>query len=308
MKAIPTIDAHHHIWRLKDLTWLSGPQVPRIFGPYEAIRRDYPIEEFRADTSGCDIVKSVYVQTNWPAGQRLRRSRSGCSRSATRPGWPHANVAYADLADPGLRGALIERLAQLQGDARDSPADPLAPKPAIPLRATPRSHKRSRSWRGWPEASRGAQSAVRDPGCSPVRMGPVARALRACLSRYDVRAGARRHAGRHDRGRLEVVAGRHAGAGGRAEHERQAVGTWNLRSRLPCRRDGTDHSSETVDMFGAGRCIYGNNFPIEKLWTDYRTFYRTFRELRSIDLSARPTSARSCTTPRRGFYRFDLRL
>ena len=31
-------------------------------------------------------------------------------------------------------------------------------------------------------------------------------------------------------------------------------------------------------MFGAKRCIYGSNFPIEKLWTDYRTLYRTFRE------------------------------
>ena len=68
LKNIPTIDGHHHIWRLKDLTWLSGPQVPRIFGPYEAICRDYPIEEFRADTAGCNVVKSVYVQTNWPIG------------------------------------------------------------------------------------------------------------------------------------------------------------------------------------------------------------------------------------------------
>jgi predicted TIM-barrel fold metal-dependent hydrolase len=32
LKVIPTIDAQHHIWRLKDLAWLSGPQVPRIFG------------------------------------------------------------------------------------------------------------------------------------------------------------------------------------------------------------------------------------------------------------------------------------
>ena len=52
LEPIPTIDAHHHIWRLKDLAWLSGPQVPRIFGPYEAIRRDYPIEEYRADIDG----------------------------------------------------------------------------------------------------------------------------------------------------------------------------------------------------------------------------------------------------------------
>jgi predicted TIM-barrel fold metal-dependent hydrolase len=34
---------------------------------------------------------------------------------------------------------------------------------------------------------------------------------------------------------------------------------------------------ETVDIFGADRCLYGSNFPIEKLWTDYRTLYRTFR-------------------------------
>src|SRR5690606_32899544 len=40
------IDAHHHIWRQADLPWLAGPMVPRIFGPYEPIRRDYGIEEY----------------------------------------------------------------------------------------------------------------------------------------------------------------------------------------------------------------------------------------------------------------------
>ena len=35
--------------------------------------------------------------------------------------------------------------------------------------------------------------------------------------------------------------------------------------------------SETVAMFGADRCLYGSNFPIEKLWTDYETLHRTFR-------------------------------
>ena len=46
------IDAHFHIWRQKDQPWLVGPMVPRIFGPYEPIRRDYPIEEFLADQQG----------------------------------------------------------------------------------------------------------------------------------------------------------------------------------------------------------------------------------------------------------------
>ena len=33
----------------------------------------------------------------------------------------------------------------------------------------------------------------------------------------------------------------------------------------------------TVALFGADRCFFGSNFPIEKLWTDYGTLYRTFR-------------------------------
>ena len=26
---------------------------------------------------------------------------------------------------------------------------------------------------------------------------------------------------------------------------------------------------QTVELFGAGRCLFGSNFPIEKLWTGY---------------------------------------
>ena len=57
----PIVDAHHHIWRRADQPWLSGPTVPRIFGAYDAIKRDYPVEEFLADLAGTGVVKSVYV-------------------------------------------------------------------------------------------------------------------------------------------------------------------------------------------------------------------------------------------------------
>jgi hypothetical protein len=60
------VDAHHHIWRQADMPWLSGPMLPRIFGPYAAIRRDYLIDEFLEDLAGTGVVKSVYVQANWP--------------------------------------------------------------------------------------------------------------------------------------------------------------------------------------------------------------------------------------------------
>jgi predicted TIM-barrel fold metal-dependent hydrolase len=33
----------------------------------------------------------------------------------------------------------------------------------------------------------------------------------------------------------------------------------------------TDVLSQTVAIFGAERCLFGSNFPIEKLWTSYRS-------------------------------------
>lgn len=62
------IDAHHHIWRLDRLPWLAGDPVPRIFGPHERLRRDYPIEEYAADAHAAGVIGSVYVQANVAPG------------------------------------------------------------------------------------------------------------------------------------------------------------------------------------------------------------------------------------------------
>ena len=34
---------------------------------------------------------------------------------------------------------------------------------------------------------------------------------------------------------------------------------------------------ETVEIFGAERCLFGSNFPIEKLWTDYDALIDAYR-------------------------------
>ena len=34
---------------------------------------------------------------------------------------------------------------------------------------------------------------------------------------------------------------------------------------------------QVVDVFGPGRCMFGSNFPIEKLWTTYGTLVEVFR-------------------------------
>ena len=107
---IGIVDAHHHIWRQADLAWLSGPMQPRIFGPYEPIRRDYPIREYLDDLAGSGVLRSVYVQTNWP-NDRFEDEAAWVQQTANEHGWPHALVAYADFGVDDVRPQL-DRLAR----------------------------------------------------------------------------------------------------------------------------------------------------------------------------------------------------
>ena len=104
------VDAHHHIWRQADLPWLSGPMQPRIFGPYEPIRRDYPIQEYLDDLAGSGVTRSVYVQTNW-ANDRFEDETAWVQQTAKDHGWPHAIVSYADFGVDDVRPQL-DRLAR----------------------------------------------------------------------------------------------------------------------------------------------------------------------------------------------------
>jgi len=36
--------------------------------------------------------------------------------------------------------------------------------------------------------------------------------------------------------------------------------------------------TDSVMMFGAKRCLFGSNFPIEKLWTSYRDLTQAYRD------------------------------
>src|SRR6187551_627125 len=78
----PVIDTHHHIWLRKDVAWLADPPIPRMFGDYFGIRRDYPVEEFINDVKPQGVTKSVHVTAMWGPARRSKR-RGGCSRWRT---------------------------------------------------------------------------------------------------------------------------------------------------------------------------------------------------------------------------------
>jgi predicted TIM-barrel fold metal-dependent hydrolase len=265
------IDSHFHVWRQADLPWLSGPMQPRIFGPYEPIRRDYPMSEYLADVAGQGVEKSVYVQANW-APDAAEAEAEWIERVALETGWPHAIVAYADMTVPDARPALRPP-RPLPARARHPPAASLARKRPIPLRPRPDlaadptvqknvSHLADYGWTFDLQVFAGQMESA----CALVDACPG----------VDLRASACRHAGRSFGSRSRNLAPGDGRPRRPAQRLCQAFGLRNLR---PPQRRGTDRWlwSETVALFGADRCLWGSNFPIEKLWTDYASLLDAHR-------------------------------
>jgi predicted TIM-barrel fold metal-dependent hydrolase len=268
---ISVIDAHHHIWRRDDLPWLKGPMVPRIFGPYEPIRRDYPIEEYLADIAGSGVEKSVYVQANW-APDRAADEVAWVQNVADESGWPHAIVGYADLMAKDARPALdrlkkylLIRGIRMQLHWHENEQYRFAKRPDLFDDATFRSNL----------------SALADYGFSfdlQVFAGQMEGAARLAMA-FPQTTFILQHAGM-----LEDLseAGRSAWRAGMTK----LAACQNVVSKLSglgtfIHRNDPAHiawiTKETVALFGADRCLFGSNFPIEKLWTDYRSLIDAHR-------------------------------
>jgi predicted TIM-barrel fold metal-dependent hydrolase len=259
------VDAHHHIWLLKDLLWLQGPMVPRIFGPYDALRRDYPVDAFLADLAGHGVGASVYVQVNW-APDRALGEVAWVQSVADESGWPHAIVGYADLASPNL-SALLEaqmRHKRLRGIRQqvhwhEKPQYRFASRPD--LVADP-------AWRaGFAQlAPRGLLFELQVFAPQMTVAAELARAFPATtivLEHAGMLEDTSAEGWRAWRTGMRLLA-----ACPNMNVKLSGLGTFVHRADID---DVRPIVRETVDMFGPDRCLWGSNFPIESLWTDYAT-------------------------------------
>lgn len=264
------VDAHHHIWRQADLAWLSGPMQPRIFGPYEPIRRDYPIDEFLADIAGSGVEKSVYVQANWPS-HRFEDEVAWVQSVADAHGWPHAIVGYCDMTVPDARPQLdrlrkypLMRGIRQQLHWHENPAYRFAPRPDLASDPNVRRNIVHLADYGWSFELQVFAG----------QMDGAASLAAACPSVSFVL----QHAGM-----LEDLsdAGRAAWRGGMQRLARQP----NVVTKLSAfgtflHRNDHEHIAwlihQAIAIFGVQRCLFGSNFPIEKLWTTYRELLDAF--------------------------------
>ena len=276
------VDGHHHIWRQADLPWLQGPMVPRIFGPYEPIRRDYPIEEYLADIAGSGVEKSVYVQTNWAKAAAVDEV-AWVQATADAHGWPHAIVGYADLLDDDVGDTLkrqsafpLMRGVRMQLHWHENPQYRFAASAELMHDATFRRNLRRLADHGWsfdlqvfaPQMADAARLAGDNPD--------IVFVLQHCGMPEDP-TPAGRTAWREGMQRLadrpNVV------------NKLSGLGTFIHRNDPA---HVADIVGQSVAIFGPDRCLFGSNFPIEKLWTSYRDLVDTLRQA----LDAFPDAAR----------------
>jgi predicted TIM-barrel fold metal-dependent hydrolase len=258
------IDAHHHIWRQADLLWLNGPMAPRIFGSYEPIRRDYLIEEYLADVTPFGVRKSVYVQTNWPLDKSVAEVR-WVQEVADRTGWPHAIVGCADLMDESCPDVFAEqarvsplmRGIRLQLHWHNNPAFRFAPVPDQMNASLFRRNLAHLAEYGW------AFGLQVFPGQMPdaAKLAADFPAIPFVLT----------HAGM-----LESNRSGHCGPwlGGMKRLAEQpnvfvtlsGLGTFSHRVAPAFIAQVVGNC---IELFGAERCMFGSNYPIEKMWTDF---------------------------------------
>lgn len=291
------VDAHHHVWRQADLPWLVGPMQPRIFGPYEPIRRDYPIEEYLDDIAGSGVTQSVYVQANWPA-DRFEDEAAWVQATAERTGWPHAVVGYADVGADDVRPQL-DRLARyplvrgirMQLHWHENPQYRFATRPDLAADPNLRRNVGRLAEYGW----------VFELQVFSAQMAGAAELAVACPDVTFVL----QHAGM-----LEDLT--EAGLGTWRAGMRALAACPNVVAKLSAlgtflHRNDPEHIrtivGETIALFGAERCLFGSNFPIEKLWTSYADLAAAYRAA-TVSLSPADRQAVFSGTARR-VYRLD---
>ncbi len=257
------VDAHFHVWRQADLPWLSGPMQPRIFGPYEAIRRDYSMAEYKAEAEGAGVAKAVYVQANWPPA-RAADEAAQLQAVARETGWPHGVVGYADMTVADARPALdalaafpLMRGVRQQFHWHENPAWRFAASPDLCRDPAVQRNVARLADHGWSF----------DLQVFTDQMAGACELADACPDVTFVLQHAGMLEDLSDAGRAAWRAGM-AALAARPNVCAKISGFGTFLHRVDAAHIGW-LTTETVALFGAGRCLWGSNFPIEKLWTDY---------------------------------------
>jgi predicted TIM-barrel fold metal-dependent hydrolase len=267
------IDAHHHLWDLTAVhyPWLIAKGVERFFGDPSPIQRDYLLPDFRADAAVQGVTGSVHIQVGAEDG--LAEARWIQSVADANADWPLVQVVFCDMTGSDLPARLdafqalstVRGVRQIVGRAPGEDAQT----------GTNALLDDPRFGAGLREAGRRGLSF--DLQLLPELMAKTA----LVLGQAPDTPVALCHAGSpHDRSAeglarwaaalthlsdLPQVTCKLSGLG-MFEHD------WTVGSIRPI-------VEIILEQFGPDRVMFGSNFPVDKLYSDYRTVTDAYRRL-----------------------------
>lgn len=267
------VDAHQHFWdpRVNYHPWLcDDPPIPFRYGDYGPIRRPYLPSDYLADAGPHQIVKTVYVETEWdprdPIGEtryvdRLRRD-TGLPTVAVVQAWLDredcASVLEQQAAFPFVRGI------------RHKPRANRSPSDTAPGGMTDRA---------WREGARrlvrlGLRFDLQTPWWHLAEAAALARALPDLPIILN-------HTGLPADRSAEGLAAWKAAMARLAACPNAAVKISGLGQPG---RPWTVEANRwivltTIELFGAARCMFASNFPVDGLCASFDTIYSGFRAI-----------------------------
>jgi predicted TIM-barrel fold metal-dependent hydrolase len=278
----PIVDAHHHLWDIDSnyLPWLcDAAAVPFRYGDYAPLRRNYLMEDYRADTAGYQLAGSVFVETEWDATDPLGE-QAWVDTVIDRYGLPTVSVAQAWL-DRDDVGAILDayaRMARVRG-VRHKPASVARPDLVTP--GAPGSMSDPRWRRGYALlADRGLSF---DLQCPWWHLGEARRLADDFPDTTIILDHAGLPADRSPEGIAAWAASMRVVAGaGNVTVKISGLGqpgkAWSL-------ADNRDIILRVIEIFGTGRAMFASNFPVDGLVGSFATIFAGF-DAATSDLTA----------------------
>ena len=263
MKEIPKIDSHFHFYdySLYDSAMAKGGKAESaLLGDFSPLLVDYVVEDYRADLAGHNFVKMVHIEGDWGPNDPTGEAR-WLQGIADEQGMPHGIVGKADLAAPVLESVLEAQcaFANFRGIRQDTNWDD---DPGFCL--TNRPHlMREPAWRrGYPVLAKYGLSF--DHNVNYHQLSELAALMREYPDVHAVVC----HLGFPIRRTPEALEVWRAGIAEVAACPNAFI---KLSGITMTDHDWTTESIrpfllEGIEAFGPGRCMFGSNFPVDKLF------------------------------------------
>ncbi|HEU5319701.1 MAG TPA: amidohydrolase family protein [Methylomirabilota bacterium] len=265
-------DAHQHFWDLANPhPWLTTELLPAFrYGDYAALRRNYLPEDYRRDAARQRVVRTVHVEAEWRREDEVGETRWLHALRA-RHGLPTVVVAHARLERDDVDDVLAGHCAfpAVRG-VRQKPA--AAAGPGEVVRGAPGSMGDARWRRGYARLERYRLSFdLQTPWWHLAEAAELARDFprTPLVVNHTGLPADRTAAGLAGwRRALETVAAQPNTAVkisglGRPDH------SWPRESNRQVVRDA-------IAVFGAERCMFASNFPVDSLCADFDTLFTAY--------------------------------